>query len=255
LVGADGAASTVRRATDSHLRLQPTPALVEYPRAQNPDGETLTLRFFPNISGYLWDFPRRDHRSVGIEAQAKGSGRARLDALLDEYLGRADVPGAAGPRVRVGAVIGSRPPGRRRFAGIAGEGYALLGDAAGLADPFTGEGIRNAVRSAELLASAFSSGSTDWTRAYARMARRKFAPELAGAARARTLLSDSGLGVRVLRSAATSPDAHALVAALLDALAEHEYGLASLRARWVSRRRLARPGGVEVALARARQGN
>jgi flavin-dependent dehydrogenase len=39
-----------------------------------------------------------------------------------------------------------------------GDGWALLGDAAGFADPVTGEGIYYALRSAELFANAFLEG-------------------------------------------------------------------------------------------------
>jgi flavin-dependent dehydrogenase len=41
---------------------------------------------------------------------------------------------------------------------VCGDGWALLGDAAGFADPVTGEGIYYALRSAELLAEAYLSG-------------------------------------------------------------------------------------------------
>ncbi len=40
----------------------------------------------------------------------------------------------------------------------AGEGWALLGDAAGFADPVTGEGIYYALRSAELFAESYMDG-------------------------------------------------------------------------------------------------
>jgi flavin-dependent dehydrogenase len=40
-----------------------------------------------------------------------------------------------------------------------GEGWALLGDAAGFADPVTGEGIYYALRSAELFADAYLEGT------------------------------------------------------------------------------------------------
>ena len=39
---------------------------------------------------------------------------------------------------------------------MAGEDWALLGDAAGFADPVTGEGIYYALRSAELFAEAYA---------------------------------------------------------------------------------------------------
>src|SRR6185503_10421674 len=41
---------------------------------------------------------------------------------------------------------------------VSGDDWALLGDAAGFADPVTGEGIYYALRSAELFAEAYLSG-------------------------------------------------------------------------------------------------
>jgi flavin-dependent dehydrogenase len=119
---------------------------------------------------------------------------------------------------------------------MAGENWALLGDAAGLADPFTGEGIRNALRSASLLAAAYRTSAADWTRAYARLARRAFSAELAAAAAAKCVLRENGLGVRLIRRAVSSDAAYALVAALLDSLAEHDYALVHFIGRWVRRR-------------------
>ncbi|HEV7665913.1 MAG TPA: NAD(P)/FAD-dependent oxidoreductase [Chloroflexota bacterium] len=53
---------------------------------------------------------------------------------------------------RVGSVTGVGPLARH-VARPAGPGFALVGDAAGFFDPFTGEGIFRALRSAELLTS------------------------------------------------------------------------------------------------------
>jgi len=45
-------------------------------------------------------------------------------------------------------------PLARRVKRVRGPGYALVGDAAGFLDPFTGEGIFRALRGAELLAAS-----------------------------------------------------------------------------------------------------
>jgi flavin-dependent dehydrogenase len=65
-----------------------------------------------------------------------------------------------------GPVLGVGPLARR-VRDYAGAGYALVGDAAGFFDPFTGEGIFRALRSAELLAASPHS--------YARQRRQAFA--------------------------------------------------------------------------------
>jgi flavin-dependent dehydrogenase len=64
----------------------------------------------------------------------------------------------------------------------AGEGWALLGDAAGFADPVTGEGIYYALRSAELFAEAYLAGEPS---AYERMWRADFGRELRRASQMR----------------------------------------------------------------------
>jgi len=60
----------------------------------------------------------------------------------------------------------------RKACGI---GWALLGDAAGFADPVTGEGIYYALRSAELFADAYLNGTPE---AYERRWREDFGAEL-----------------------------------------------------------------------------
>ncbi len=44
---------------------------------------------------------------------------------------------------------------------VCGEGWAMIGDSAGLVDPITGEGLYYALRSAELCASAWLAGRPD----------------------------------------------------------------------------------------------
>lgn len=79
-----------------------------------------------------------------------------LDALFDAAL--SDYPTLAarlGRGRRAGPVLGVAPlgVGARR---VAGAGFLLVGDAAGFFDPFTGEGIFRALRSAELAAAVAS---------------------------------------------------------------------------------------------------
>jgi flavin-dependent dehydrogenase len=76
-----------------------------------------------------------------------GSANGALKAALDDYpevARRLQAGRLAGPVQGIG-------PLARRVGPIAGPGYALVGDAAGFFDPFTGEGIFRALRAAELL--------------------------------------------------------------------------------------------------------
>jgi flavin-dependent dehydrogenase len=62
---------------------------------------------------------------------------------------------------------------------VAGDGWMAVGDAAGLVDPITGEGLYYAIRSADLAAKALLSEIGDRAgQAYRRMLRRDFAADL-----------------------------------------------------------------------------
>ncbi|MBM4184326.1 MAG: NAD(P)/FAD-dependent oxidoreductase [Gemmatimonadetes bacterium] len=254
LVGADGAASIVRRFTGCGLRLHPMATRVEYPRLDGGPADVLVLRFFPGVMGYLWDFPRRDHRSVGMEVPTGVATRDLVDAALDTYLGDDGSVGTP-DRERKGAIIGTAPLRPGRFACMAGARFALVGDAAGLADPFTGEGIRNAFRSAGLLAEVFAPGDDRWPHTYARSARREFARDLAVASLLRRALAGTRVGITLVEHAGASDRAYAFVAATLDALALHDYGVGAFVRRWLTRYRrggrLPSPGaaGVQEQLA------
>jgi flavin-dependent dehydrogenase len=65
----------------------------------------------------------------------------------------------------------------------AGEDWALLGDAAGFADPVTGEGIYYALRSAELFAEAYLAGDVG---SYEKRWRADFGGELRRASKMRS---------------------------------------------------------------------
>ncbi len=104
--------------------------------------------------GYGWVFPRNEVASVGVGSWIPGFGGAELRAALARYcaqLGLPDLAGAArGHPIPVG---GSLPPRELVTA------HAIrVGDAAGLADPFLGEGIGYALESAHLAAAAILAG-------------------------------------------------------------------------------------------------
>jgi flavin-dependent dehydrogenase len=244
-VGADGAASVVRRVVSPDFQVELAPTRVRYPRGPGPHSEASFLRLYPEVSGYLWDFPRPDHRSVGIMVTRHAWTRARMDEEIDGYLAGGEpsggepavgresggAPPSAPDDARAGAVIGTAQLGHREYRTLAGEDFALLGDAAGLADPLTGEGIRNALRSAALLADAWREGGI---RTYPQLARSAFEPEFRAARRLRRVLLDTGLGGRIVMRASRSRMARAFVAGCLNALTEGEIGVRDLTGRWWS---------------------
>ncbi len=242
LLGADGAASLVRKvaAPSHHVELAST--RVGYAPVDGAP-ETLTVRFIAGTSGYLWDFPRRSHRSVGIGFFERSWRREKLDLGIDAYLDSDGRCGDYSAADRRGAVIGTAGIGHGDFTRVANERFALLGDAAGFADPLTGEGILNALRSADLLAEAWTrEGSLE---AYPASARRALGPELQRSRLMRSALLRNDPGFELIASAGNNRMAYSTVAAVINAINEHRLGALDLvRAWWRGR---GKPDGTLLA--------
>ena len=147
IVGADGAGSLVRR---TFLTPTPPERLAMAAGWFAPGSSEMHVRFASDLGGYLWLFPRRDHVGVGICAPlARVPSRQLLDRLEAEVY--RSFPALADGE-RYAHTIPSPSADPRSFVEIAGPGWALVGDAAALADPITGEGIYPALRSAATLA-------------------------------------------------------------------------------------------------------
>jgi flavin-dependent dehydrogenase len=228
LLGADGAASLVRRAAAPDFDVDLAPTRVAYPEGPGPTPDAVVLRFYAGIAGYLWDFPRPDHRSVGIVVPNGTWQRPRLDGEIDQYRTVSETSSVSGAP-RAGAVIGTALLGHGDYSAIAGEDFALLGDAAGFADPFTGEGIQNALRSADLFAQARSEGHPE---RYPVLARKVFKHEFKVSRMLQRSLFESGAGLKLVERALRSRGWYALVGALMNAVNEHDARISGLLGRW-----------------------
>jgi flavin-dependent dehydrogenase len=153
-------------------------------RAPLPAADAPTVvAFLPGWVGYAWAFPRIDHISFGIATTQDAFEHKPLDELLWDFMvgyyrqredaraklwttRKADTERDQRIRKELSSSAeryAARIPGltdktwdSRR---VSGDGWALLGDAAGFADPVTGEGIYYALRSAELFVQAYLSES------------------------------------------------------------------------------------------------
>ncbi|HEY7838414.1 MAG TPA: FAD-dependent monooxygenase [Terriglobales bacterium] len=147
----------------------------------------MAIRFLPGLEGYIWSFPRLDHASVGICGRLGGQSTARLRQRLEQQLEAWGVD-RAGAAFYAHLLPAPSPRAlTRAVGGVAAENAAWMaaGDAAGLVDPITGEGLYYALRSAELLATALVAAPTPAAAvaAYAQALQRELAPELAAAGR------------------------------------------------------------------------
>jgi flavin-dependent dehydrogenase len=130
------------------------------PRESCPDdGSLLQIQFLQGIAGYIWVFPRADHVSAGIAGKmgeiSSGELRRTLEKWLRENGFRLD-----GARFYSHLLPSFRAQTLETLE-VCGDGWAMIGDSAGLVDPITGEGLYYALRSAELCADALLAGDPD----------------------------------------------------------------------------------------------
>jgi flavin-dependent dehydrogenase len=169
LVGADGAASFVRRrllgifakrdlalAFGYNVRDEADSGNSNGGRAAETEADEVIVRFPKDFTGYLWAFPRPGVMNFGVASKLGERTSHELRALLSEFV--CDYYGGRMPESDRVSFFGAKIPTLdfATWKGLqaTGDGWALIGDAAGFCDPITGEGIYYAFKSADLLADA-----------------------------------------------------------------------------------------------------
>lgn len=161
IAGADGAQSVVARQLGSFKpdRQHYSAGLRIYYEGITSFQEShfIELHFFRDVlPGYLWIFPLANNRAnvgIGMLSSVVSKKRINLKTILkaliennphlnDRFKNAKPLEVAKG----YGLPLGSK---KRK---ISGDRFLLLGDAASLIDPFTGEGIGNAIRSGRVAA-------------------------------------------------------------------------------------------------------
>jgi geranylgeranyl reductase family protein len=110
------------------------------------DQPHIDIQFLPNLEGYIWVFPRAGHLSVGICGKSESAQclRSRLERYMDEKgISRKDAK-------FYGHMLPALESRGWRNNRLAGDGWIAVGDAGGLVDPITGEGLYYAIRSGDL---------------------------------------------------------------------------------------------------------
>lgn len=206
LVGADGANSGIAKKLAGPLPPSDMEVAFGY-RAPLPANELAptVVAFLPRWVGYAWAFPRPDHISFGIATTQDTFEHQPLDDLLWRFMvgyyqqsegartrfWRDENETAESKRIRshlnnAAERYAARIPGLAattwKDRKVCGADWALLGDAAGFADPVTGEGIYYALRSAELFAEAYLNGRAE---TYESRWREDFGADLSRAAQMR----------------------------------------------------------------------
>jgi geranylgeranyl reductase family protein len=167
LLGADGAASLVRRRLGlgqngfvyaAMMEERPAP-----PRLLELLQQSALIELGGFKSGYGWAFLRGENLNLGMIERPSGGGTVsgRPVVRLRKFLRRLGMGGEGQWR---SAVI----PCGNGDAPMTSKRTALLGDAAGLADPFLAEGIGQALVSGRWAAQAIMAGNLSWYQAQVR---------------------------------------------------------------------------------------
>ncbi len=159
LVGADGAGSIVAKSFSLLSRKDnrqgvgleseiPFERTVHFPKE---DLHRILLDFGRIPSGFGWVFPKREGLSVGIGGMFFHAGKKNLRRCFIDFLtGLNYTPKGEGAEVMGHPLPSFYDEGQRISQGRA----LLVGDAASLIDPLTGEGVYYAIRSGMLAAEA-----------------------------------------------------------------------------------------------------
>ena len=183
LIGADGANSVVARELCLMQNMRREIALeseICLPAEQMASwSDAIEVDLFSVRFGYGWIFPKENHISIGVGGthhQIK-----QIQKYNRDYLDRHDLAGV--PVMRFSGHCLPIRVGRSQLV----KGHSLLvGDAAGLLEPFTGEGIGYAVRSGQIAAESigmFLRGETASLSCYSDRLDREITPDLLDAER------------------------------------------------------------------------
>lgn len=149
VVGADGANSIVAKnlglmnGTELGIGIE---AEIAVSKEKLANWDSLTGLNLGHIrGGYGWVFPKKDHLSIGIGGSLRQA--KRLKPCYQELLASHNLGSHEIIKLRSHFL-----PVRRKGMAIQRKRSLLLGDAAGLLDPLTGEGIYNAIRSSQISA-------------------------------------------------------------------------------------------------------
>ena len=170
--------------------------------------QDLVFDFAPIAGGYGWLFPKGDHVNVGVGGFVPKNGSVEPDGIAYENVTRGLLESYT--RQKLGVELNQvQAHVSGQHLGLGGHGYMprgrvlLAGDAAGLVDPLTGEGIYSAIKSGQAAAgAAMTCGNADTATlsvAYAERLQELQAMLLFSHDAAKSFYREPGRGFRVVR--------------------------------------------------------
>ena len=158
LVGADGANSLVRRRLGTAFSRHDLSIASGY-YVDGQTGTRIDIEFTDLPPGYLWSFPRLDHLAVGVCGQADETSSSQLQDAARRWI-LEHTASTGGSLTRYSWPIPTLSERTLAREQPCGSRWLLIGDAAGLVDPITREGIFFALQSAEFATHSIMSGHT-----------------------------------------------------------------------------------------------
>jgi len=136
----------------------------------------IDIQFLPKLEGYIWVFPRLGHLSVGI--CGKGESAQSLRARLERYMREKEL--STRDATFYAHMLPALETASWRHNRVAGDGWLAVGDAGGLVDPITGEGLYYAMRSGDLASQVILADQPvlEKARAYRQLLQRDFMADL-----------------------------------------------------------------------------
>jgi flavin-dependent dehydrogenase len=195
VIGADGASGITATTMGLRDNIWPGLAWEAEISAERSDilrySQTVFLDWGTFPGGYGWVFPKKDHFSIGV------GGPAYLSKWMMPYYDR--FIQTTGIQFRETLSLKSWPiPVRVRKSCFHKDFVMVAGDAAGLTDPLTGEGIYYAVRSGKMAAEAccrFMTGRVHDLAGYTGDINRELMDELIEAARIKDIFNSGPLRI------------------------------------------------------------
>jgi geranylgeranyl reductase family protein len=172
VIGADGCNGTTARALDLAGEIVHGVALeANFPHDPR-FAHAMVLELGVVRGGYGWVFPKGDHINLGVGGDESEGPSLRKQLRQLCHMHGVDPDAATDTR-------GYRLPQRRAGSSLARGTTAVIGDAAGLVDPFSGDGMYEAFLSAQLVsdaALAVLAGRADGLEPYAQAVERRITP-------------------------------------------------------------------------------
>jgi flavin-dependent dehydrogenase len=179
VIGADGTNSLVRRRLATAFGREQLSIATGF-FAHGVSSDEIVIELTTDPPGYIWSFPRPGHLAIGICAQADvGITAAALRGRAAAWIERTRIAEGASLEPYSWPIPSLRPRDFDRLE-LAGPRWALIGDAAGLVDPITREGIFFAIASGQWIGEALMNDRP--TSAYCSRVRHDAIPELKRAA-------------------------------------------------------------------------